>query len=628
MYGVYNTMPVAGHFYAEVEFDDDNDVGLALIQEKDGVPDINNFTMIFVDTNSAGKVLVKLHDRQDGVDDVLDNTNSLGEERYEHTLDGSRYSLPFVGTNKKLRILRDGPAGFFHLYYGVKAYIHGDWAEGWIELAPSRDWADTGTKYYVALVAGSGSSSAEVRFDNVRAIQKPRGDRDDSVTGFEAFRGEYNWSGFFGDAVVITFGDDFAYRGSDRKFVFWSEANYIPGWHMNNQLLYSYEFLETWGGDVVGCHEPMSDRMRRWSSVDLLEDNDVRKVVRWHYVLCNPDYQVPRDWQGMELPEGDEYWTFYPDGTGLRHIVYTPKLDTSFRNGHELMELIPIAGSLTDPAEHMVHPALTVMNLDGDVNTYHLDPLTTGPYNEQTSNWDQVIAAAHFMDGPDAFCVFSHSSDVPETYSYYNIEFDISWHNTGRFRLVHWPVGLEPYIESDGIKTHATWTAEVAHACLMGGGVYNEGQDWTDHYQVDSRGREYREWVSLVGLSEPGNLEELRDRTETWLYPGTVTMLNPSSIFEGVNYKQRELVFNNTGGNQICEFSLLPGSTNVVNPSFKIKGWGDNPVSVSVNGIALTVGLDFRRAIEGSDALVWVKGKFDSPTTFSISDLPKSARRF
>ena len=147
IYGVYSPVSVSGHFYAEVEFGEDENTALALVHDKNGKPDTNNFTMITVDRNKDGKVVVSLKDRQAGVDDVLDNTGRLGKKRYTHILD-NQYSVPFTKTNKKLRIFRDDASGFFHLYYSVGKEIRGKRAEGWLELAPSKDRAKDGQKFY------------------------------------------------------------------------------------------------------------------------------------------------------------------------------------------------------------------------------------------------------------------------------------------------------------------------------------------------------------------------------------------------------------------------------------------------------------------------------------------------
>ena len=126
IYAVYNTTPINGHFYAEVEFDEDNACGLALIQVKNGKPDTENFTSIRIHTSTEGNVFVILRERQKGKDDVWDNTGMIKDRDRYYTVLGHQYSLPFHGTNKKIRIFRDAPAGFFHFYYAVKTKIHGE----------------------------------------------------------------------------------------------------------------------------------------------------------------------------------------------------------------------------------------------------------------------------------------------------------------------------------------------------------------------------------------------------------------------------------------------------------------------------------------------------------------------
>jgi len=630
IYGVYHPTPLSGHFYAEVEFDKDDNCELALVHAKNGVPDPDNFTSICVNTNKEGKVVVQVFDRQNGKDNVFDNTGKLGPERYKTILE-NQYSVPYDCTNKKIRIFRDGPAGFFHFYYAVKKKIRGEWAEGWMELAPSKVWGEPGQKYYVALCANSyEGKTAQISFYNLRVMQKPTEDRNDAMTGFKATKREYNWSGFFGDAVVISFGEEFDFHESDQKVVFWSEANYIPAWHMNNQLLYFYEFLETWGGGSQGCFEPMSDRLKRWSRVEILEDNPVRKIIHWHYVLCDPDYKVPENSVGRQLPEADEYWTFYPDGTGLRHIVYTPKLDSEHRSWHELTELIIVAGSSTNPVDHAAVPALSVLNLNGNMNEYHQESKSALDRRNGTGNgfeavpdaevnqWEQIIAVAHFKDAPDAFIAYSHSEDIPETYSHYKIRFEVSWHGTHSL-MSHWPVGLEPY--QRGFTSRSDWKGQVTHSCLMGGGI-REGKDWKDHYKIDHRGRKYREWVALVGLNEPGNLESIQTRTSSWLYPGSIEMLNSESRYVGINYKRGEMVFDNLDDACNCQFSITPGKHGIlVNPVFKINDWfHKHPIQLTINDQLQTPGKDYKTAYESDAAVIWIKRKFDSSTTFHISE--------
>ena len=362
----------------------------------------------------------------------------------------------------------------------------------------------------------------------------------------------------------------------------------------------------------------MSDRILRWSKVDIIEDNDVRKVVHWFYVPCNPDYKFPHDGRGKDMPEANEYWTFYPDGTIVKYFTYTPKLDTGHRSWYEFMELIPIAGSTSDPVDHVDHPTLHLMNLDGDIDAYHPGPRDNGGFNSETNKWKQMISVAHFKDMPDAFNAWSTDPEVPDTYSHYYIYYDISWHKTGKFRLSHWPVGLEPWQGS--VSSKSTWTAEVAHSGLMGGGYFVGGLDWDEHYKTDKRGRKYRDWSTLIGLNKSNDFEGVKNMTKSWLFPGKVKMLNSNSTFDKINYGQKEFVFTNTAEKTDCSFTINPTakSTTLTNPVFKINNYNSPSAKVAVDSIVLMAGEDFRFAKEGDAAVIWIKGKFSSPTEFMI----------
>jgi len=621
-YGVYNTTPVSGHFLVEADFAKDENIGLALIQQKNGRPDVENYTMITVDKED-GLVAVAVRDCQEGKKDVLDNTGEFRTERrrrrpgqsrddYKHVLTGEMYSVPYTQTTKRVRIFRDSGPGFFHFYYGVGKTIHGEWAEGWMELTPSKDWGSEGQKYYVALVAlGEG----EAVFKGVSAVQKPARDQDDTKTGFNIDHREYNWSGFFGDAVVVTFGDEFPYRNKDYKFTSWSEMNYIPAWHMSNQLLYTYEFVETWGGGNPGCHEPMSDRIKRWVSAEIIEDNAVRKVFKWFYVLCNPDYKVPVDDKGEQLPEVEEYYTFYPDGSGTRHIRYIPKLDTDFRMRHELGELISCAGSQSaDSKPFYEEPALTLTNLEGDVEKAH--PGIKIDYGSHVDDWDQMIMAVHLKNMPDVFAVWSTDPEVPDTYSGYPIRYEIAWQSVNG-RSSHWPVNKRPFTGDNG--SGGTWDAEVTHSCLMSWGVLG-GTDWEDHYKTREDGRKYRQWVALIGLNESGDLEGIRDKARSWLFPGEIRMLDESCRFVRNDVAKKALVFEKASDEMKCHFEIEPKSV-VINPAIVIEEWEHWPfVRVELDGDELSTE-QYTLDQEGDTLLLWIQTTIKDESEIMIEGL-------
>ena len=507
-YGVYNTQTLSGHFYIEVEFEADDNVALALFNANGGSPDIANYSLIKVESN-GGTPVVSISDKQNGSSDVLDNTGKTDKnKRYSNTLNASTFSVPYTSTNKKLRIFRHEDEGFIHFYYAVKKTIKGQEAEGWMELAPSKEWSQLSGNFYLGLVAIDGSAT----FDNATASSKPKADKDDSNTGFAATWREMNWNGYFGDALVVTFDkNDAPLTGGTRKYVFWSELNNIPAWYLDEDLLYTYEFVETWDGGNEGCHEPMSDRILRFSNVDLVYDGNDYKEVHWQYVLINPDYKTPDDNLGSEYPIVDEYYRIYPDGVILRKIRYKPKLDSDFRNWHELSELIVISGRNTLPNQHLSNPSLTIWPVSGSAQTFH----PTGSGNDyETSHNDATITGVHFTNHPDVVNVFNDNNSNPETYAGYSINYKKTWHDIN-YEMSHWPVNKELY-SHDYFKSVMDWEEQVKHVSLCGIAVYG-GTNWTDNYQTDTDGREYREWISFQSLSTKGNLAETETKVTQWL---------------------------------------------------------------------------------------------------------------
>lgn len=609
-YGVYHTKPISGHFLVEADFAEDENIALALIQEKGGKPDVENYTMITVDKKD-GVIVVAVRDCQSGQKDVLDNTGQFRKQRgrrrprqknddYRHVLNGQMYSVRFTETAKRVRIFRDSGPGFFHFYYSVGQTIHGKEACGWMELTPSKDWGKEVQNYYVALIAlGKG----ETVFKNISAMQKPTADQYDTQTGFNVEHREYNWSGFFGDAVVVTFGEEFPYYDRDYKFTSWSEMNYIPAWHLNNQLLYTYEFVETWGGGNPGCHEPMSDRIKRWTSAEIVEDNAVRKVFKWYYVLCNPDYKVPDDDKGQQLPEVEEFYTFYPDGSGIRHIIYVPKLDTDFREAHELGELISCAGSQSHSKPFYDSPALTLTNLQGVVEKAH--PGIKMDYGSHVDDWKQMIMSVHLKDLPDVFAVWSTDPAVPDTYSGYPIRYEIAWQSVNG-RSSHWPVNKRPFTGDSG--SGGTWEAEVSHSCLMSWGV-RDGTDWKDHYKTRQDGRKYRQWVALIGLNDKGDLDGVRDKAKSWLLPGDIKMLNDSCRFVKNDVARKALMFEKMQDEAKCHFEIEPKDSVLINPAIVIKNWGHRSfVRVMINENELSKE-QYKLDRESDDLLIWIRVK-------------------
>ena len=623
-YGLYNLKPLSGNFYAETEFVEEDVIGLALVASKNGVPDVANFTMIAVSKRS-GITVINQYDRQNNVENVHDPKKVIDPLRYESRLDSQTFSVPFKSTNLKIRILHESLSNTFHFYYGTTLKKWGITSNDWMEVAPQYSWLPGDQQYFVALVgrvAENLKPKAAV-YKQVKVVQTPTEDQDDRATGFKAVKRNFSWSGFEGDATVVSFGKEFAYD-KNIKFVIWDRANNAPVWRLTNQFLLNFEFFE--GGDSLypGCHEAMSDRQRHGQSVEIVEDNAVRKIIHWHGIPLNPEYNFTgENLHGKQFPYFDEYWTFYPDGTGTRQLIDTPNLDVDHRRswGPEVIELMPIGGSLVEAGDLCDAPALSVFNLTDSVKTYFPQP-TNKTYAKDSWGWDQIVYDSHFKNMPDFYLAYSQAEAYPEIWPGIKIETQIAWHNT-TWNFSHWPVGREPYGQNaqewgKTSRSYASNINEVTHTSLVSAGFYGKlGVDFKDHYQVDENGRKFRRHVMLVGVSKPYQYNEVKNQVQTWLDPGTITMLTSDFDFVKIDRIFRSIVLKSNSNSLECKFNIKPNKF-VVNPAFTIENWkGSDKAEVLVNGIKV----EAKTAKAGNALLVWFQATINQETNIVIRSL-------
>ena len=609
LYGAYYaSQEFSGHFEVVVDINRDHGVALALIKSQNGEPSTDDYSMLTVMRNGEGHPVVALKDRQGSIADVFDNTQRADRSRYQQTLSGEVYSIPFTQTAGKLRILRHDGEKFLHFYYAVDREIAGEVYQDWIELAQSKEWGIPDIPYFIGLFSMDGT----IAFDNVKVMEMPRNDQSDVNTGFQVVNRPYTWSGYTDDALVISFDDRFPFAGEDKKFVFWELANNIPVWHLNDKSLFTHGFVETWGGGNPGCHEPMSDRLLGYSDLEVMEDNDIRKVIKWSYTLINPDYKVPTDGQGTQEPEAVEYFYIYADGSIIRRIQYIPKLDTDFRNWNEIMELILIAGQNNRPGDLLEYPSLTFHDLGQNPQFFNNEVETT--YRNNNSRLGAVAMTAHIEDAPDIFNAFSDNTQVPETYSFYPLNYEVTWHDRSH-NFGHWPINKEPY--SLPCKSWSEWPQQVAHTSLVGMGL-DRGQDWGSNFSERNDGRRFREWVSLLGMNEEDGSVTSEDKTNSWLFPGTPELLNDSATFLGYNGTEKYFEFETSSDHPACYFNTTP-KTKLINPIVRVNQWGTSPVHVNVDGRPLSD--DDYTAVVNEEGELWllIIGQYSRETKVEIS---------
>lgn len=607
--GLYNVNPFKGNFDVRVNLNYKGGAacGMLLLKETDGKPDINNYVGIKESLDKNGKKMIEVIAKKDGYDYVC--KHKFWRAKFQYHLQNKTYGLEA----KALRIAKDEKANCLHFYYLYDREIDGKTVSGWMEFSTMPDFSEKSFYMYV-FVEADGKVPAECSFTSPNITILPTDDKSDAQTGFKATRRNYTFSGFSGDAVVVTFDEDFKFHDT-AKFVFWNEANYIPWWHIDDKCTVSYEFCETWSGGTTGCCEPMSDRLLRWSKAEIIESNPARVVVHWHYVLADPQYR----WWGKsdtEKPFVDEYYTFYPDGTGVRKLVYTPSLNSGHAiNWNEISEIMVISRGGVKPGDYLKETALTIMDADSKKVDFLWDlskeePIAKMP--NEVQEWDEVICRVNLKERPSVFEVFAQEKNAaPKTFPYPLTEW---WANYGAewafemrggyefeddfWTFSHWPISKIPYDEP--VKTNGKFLREPSHTSLL---------PVAGHPGVTG----VTTWAMLIGLTPENDEDLLKKKTLSWIYSGQVKMLNDSSKFLENDYYQRALVFDNTDKKAVCHFEVDPQKVNSIlyNPVFIIKNWKPKTVSITIDGKKLKENADYRYAVENKEAVIWIKGEFN-----------------
>jgi hypothetical protein len=387
--------------------------------------------------------------------------------------------------------------------------------------------------------------------------------------------------------VVVNFDDN------AHKFVFWRGTSYIPHWVTENGIWYNNEFLETW--DANGCHEPMSDKRCEYSNVRILESNDARVVVHWRYSLIdNLNIKARVDSLTGFGEWGDEFYTLYPDGVGVRKIVLHSSQPQS---QHEWQEGMVVMGPGQRPEQVLEPGGLTLANMKGETHTY--DWGKGLPKEKDKYGYVQLPEKAniHLINTKSQLKPFvAIAPQANAIFNVYNVELrsDVSmypWWN-------HWPAAQKP---SDG--RYAMTDDNASHSSLT-------NINW-DAYELTE---DTHTKIMLHGVTNK-KAEELRSLTSSWATPAKL-MLNDKAAFSGGDYDPTQRAYQIKSNNQAKVFSFtLDANTNspIDNPSLVIKNWGNREVTLKIDGAKVARGKAFRYGFrdteEGTDLIVYLEKK-------------------
>ena len=380
------------------------------------------------------------------------------------------------------------------------------------------------------------------------------------------------------------------------RVVFWRGTRYSPVWVMENgqwMADQSAEYFDT----INGCFEHMIDPRCMYSHVRIIENTKSRVVVHWRYIPVSVRKQLSQ----LDEKSGwsdciDEYYTFYPDGIGVRKVIQHTTGDPLGPS-----EAIVLCQPGTTPEDNVYQDAMTLVNLKAESHVYSW---ADGPpvFKKGENPTDPVIQIVNLKSENKPFLIFEPENRM----EVFGIEHrkDVSsfpWWN-------HWPVAQLP---SDGRYCQAADRA--SHFSLAWG---------RPPFHKGNRNTYWSSWI--YGASTRTN-EELAMLGRSWIDPPELVVNKGKFISKGYDLTQRAYLIEKTetGTDPELEFQLLASEESpVVNACIIIQGCNSDDISLNIGRQSLQEGKDYStgliHSLEGDKLLIWLNYKSTNVLTIQI----------
>lgn len=413
------------------------------------------------------------------------------------------------------------------------------------------------------------------------------------------------------------------FENSPVKVVFWRGTRYGPAWVTENGLWMGDQSIENFN-DIVGCIEHMLDPHCRFSHVRIIESNPARAVVHWRYcpVAANGTHsQVdPKtgwaDWV-------DEYYYFYPDQVGMRHVVLRT-------HGRFLWpeEIIGLCHPGQRPEDVVELSALELVNLKGKSHTY-----TWAEKSPKIRAHGLQTDYAHFggdSKGPDDKTYRDKHEDQPvivmvntksKQKPFQVVEPD-SWmaifgieHRPGVSHFPwwnHWPVAQLP---SDG--RYAQAPDRAAHFSLA----------WASPLEHQGEGETFW-WAWMYGMSDQPAKAQI-PLAASWLHAPKLTIGGEGYADARYSFQHRSYYVRNTkAGNEAPLKMTFAASKKspVRNLPIVIENWGRRWTRIKLNGETLNwrdkkYRAGFRTRLDKTDLVLFIEAESTEPVTVEVERL-------
>jgi len=352
----------------------------------------------------------------------------------------------------------------------------------------------------------------------------------------------------------------------------------------------------------------MQDIHCRYSQVRIIENTEARIVVHWRYApVSSRDHLWIRDDKTGWAFWVDEYYTFYPDGVGLRKMVWRrPGADDNYPPWIQKQETIVLCHPGQKPEDVINLDFLTLANFKGESQTY---------------TWDKSLLSRKQVLPAEA-----------------NIQ-GVNLKSKAKPFIIFEPGGRKGYIGGkDGLYSRFSTCNYWPVAQISSDGRDAQAPDQPSHFQgtttdpVLHEGQDSTYWASwLYGMTEKP-AAELATLGKSWARPPKLEVAGNGFENNGYDLSQRAYLLKcaSAGRPANLEARLQASADNpVANICLCIKGWGNGGVSLKMDGQALRESRDYRAGhvcdLEGEHLCLWIKKQSDKPVQLALSPLVKSA---
>jgi len=404
------------------------------------------------------------------------------------------------------------------------------------------------------------------------------------------------------DADIVVNFDEGPY-----KMVFWRGTNYNMNLVTENGKWVSDQSAEGGGGEVIGCCEHMSDKQCRYAHVRIIENHQARVVVHWRYAICDVLYRIASvDEETGWGAWADEYYYIYPDGAAVRHFT------VHGLGGCSITEPTVLNQPGEKAEDNVDLSAVTMANMKGQMRTHTWDPWP--------SNGRVAAPFTNALPGAN-ICMVNLKSKYKPFYIYepgtriipYGGGLRELRKEYSRFPTWnHWPVSQPP---SDG--RYALAPDRVSSSAI------------TSPEPLMTRSKGGVEGRFIMGLTNK-SVEQLAPLSRSWLQPAELKVKGRAFISKGYSRNQRAYILSRDPVHlaQMLEFELAASEDSpIVNPAFVIEGWGENDISLTLNGKEIHRGKNFRvghsHTLESSDLIFWLKIESTDKLKISLSPVVK-----